>query len=32
MNGDGFCDACFTNNQPIQIQQPARLRQLRLVT
>ena len=28
----GFCDACFSNNQPIQIQQPARLRQLRLVT
>jgi amidophosphoribosyltransferase len=32
MNGSGFCDACFSNNQPIQIQQPARLRQLRLVT
>jgi amidophosphoribosyltransferase len=32
VNGDGFCDACFSNNQPIQIQQPARLRQLRLVT
>jgi amidophosphoribosyltransferase len=28
---DGFCDACFSNNYPIQIQQPARLRQLRLV-
>jgi amidophosphoribosyltransferase len=30
--GDGFCDACFSNNQPIQIQQPARLRQLRLIS
>ena len=28
---DGFCDACFSNDYPIQIQQPARLRQLRLV-
>jgi len=30
--GRGFCDACFSNNQPIQIQQPARLRQLRLIS
>jgi amidophosphoribosyltransferase len=30
--GKGFCDACFSNNQPIQIQQPARLRQLRLIS
>jgi amidophosphoribosyltransferase len=30
--GNGFCDACFSNNQPIQIQQPARLRQLRLIS
>ena len=29
---NGFCDACFSNNQPINIQQPARLRQLRLVS
>jgi amidophosphoribosyltransferase len=29
---DGFCDACFSNNQPINIQQPARLRQLRLIS
>src|SRR5688572_901079 len=28
---DGFCDACFSGKYPIQIQQPARLRQLRLV-
>ncbi len=28
----GFCDACFSNNQPINIQQPARLRQLRLIS
>jgi amidophosphoribosyltransferase len=28
---NGFCDACFSNDYPIQIQQPARLRQLRLV-
>jgi amidophosphoribosyltransferase len=31
-NQDGFCDACFSNNQPINIQQPARLRQLRLIS
>jgi amidophosphoribosyltransferase len=30
--GNGFCDACFSNNQPIQIQTPARLRQLRLIS
>jgi len=30
--GKTFCDACFSNNQPIQIQQPARLRQLRLIS
>src|SRR5450432_3765736 len=29
---NGFCDACFSNNQPINVQQPARLRQLRLVS
>ncbi len=29
---NGFCDACFSSNYPINIQQPARLRQLRLVT
>ena len=29
---NGFCDACFSNNQPINIQQPARLRQLRLIS
>jgi amidophosphoribosyltransferase len=28
----GFCDACFSNDYPISIQQPARLRQLRLIT
>jgi amidophosphoribosyltransferase len=28
----GYCDACFSNDYPINIQQPARLRQLRLVT
>jgi amidophosphoribosyltransferase len=28
----GFCDACFSNNYPITIQQPARLRQLRLIS
>jgi amidophosphoribosyltransferase len=31
-NQNGFCDACFSNNQPINIQQPARLRQLRLIS
>jgi amidophosphoribosyltransferase len=29
---NGYCDACFSNDYPINIQQPARLRQLRLVT
>jgi amidophosphoribosyltransferase len=29
---DGFCDACFSNVYPIAIQQPARLRQLRLIS
>ena len=29
---DGFCDACFSNDYPITIQQPARLRQLRLIS
>lgn len=29
---NGFCDACFSNIQPINVQQPARLRQLRLVS
>jgi amidophosphoribosyltransferase len=29
---DGFCDACFSNDYPIRIQQPARLRQLRLIS
>jgi len=28
----GFCDACFSNAYPINIQQPARLRQLRLIS
>jgi amidophosphoribosyltransferase len=28
---DGFCDACFSNVYPIEVQRPARLRQLRLV-
>jgi amidophosphoribosyltransferase len=28
----GFCDACFSNAYPINIQQPPRLRQLRLIT
>jgi amidophosphoribosyltransferase len=30
--GGGFCDACFSNAYPINIQQPPRLRQLRLIT
>ena len=30
--GNGFCDACFSNDHPIDIQQPARLRQLRLIS
>jgi amidophosphoribosyltransferase len=29
---NGFCDACFSSNYPINIQQPARLRQLRLIS
>jgi amidophosphoribosyltransferase len=29
---EGFCNACFSNNYPITIQQPARLRQLRLIS
>jgi amidophosphoribosyltransferase len=29
---EGFCDACFSNNYPITIQQPPRLRQLRLIS
>jgi len=29
---EGFCNACFTNQYPIAIQQPARLRQLRLIS
>jgi amidophosphoribosyltransferase len=29
---NGFCDACFSNNYPINVQQPARLRQLRLIS
>jgi amidophosphoribosyltransferase len=29
---NGFCDACFSNQYPINIQQPARLRQLRLIS
>ena len=29
---DGFCNACFTDVYPIRIQQPARLRQLRLIS
>ena len=29
---EGFCDACFSNDYPIRIQQPARLRQLRLIS
>jgi amidophosphoribosyltransferase len=29
---NGFCDACFSNDYPINIQQPARLRQLRLIS
>ena len=28
----GFCDACFSNQYPITIQTPARLRQLRLIS
>ena len=29
---NGFCDACFSNDYPINVQQPARLRQLRLIS
>jgi amidophosphoribosyltransferase len=29
---DGLCDACFSNNYPIQVIPPARLRQLRLIS
>jgi len=29
---EGFCNACFSNDYPIAIQQPARLRQLRLIS
>ena len=29
---EGFCNACFSNVYPIAIQQPARLRQLRLIS
>ena len=29
---EGFCNACFSNVYPISIQQPARLRQLRLIS
>jgi amidophosphoribosyltransferase len=29
--GEGFCDACFSNRYPIEVPQPARLRQLRLL-
>jgi amidophosphoribosyltransferase len=29
---NGFCNACFSNDYPITIQQPARLRQLRLIS
>lgn len=29
---NGFCDACFSNDYPINIQPPARLRQLRLIS
>jgi amidophosphoribosyltransferase len=37
VNGDdrpntGYCDACFSNAYPINIQKPARLRQLHLIT
>ena len=28
----GFCDACFSNQYPIAIERPARLRQLRLIS
>jgi amidophosphoribosyltransferase len=29
---NGFCDACFSNNYPINVQRPARLQQLRLIS
>jgi amidophosphoribosyltransferase len=31
-NGGGFCDACFSGRYPIAAEQPARLRQLRLIS
>jgi amidophosphoribosyltransferase len=30
--GEGFCDACFSGRYPIAAEQPARLRQLRLIS
>ena len=30
--GQGFCDACFSGRYPIADEQPARLRQLRLIS
>jgi amidophosphoribosyltransferase len=32
VNGQGFCDACFSGRYPIADEQPARLRQLRLIS
>ncbi|MEA2697298.1 MAG: hypothetical protein QOI66_1569, partial [Myxococcales bacterium] len=29
--GEGFCDACFSNRYPIAAEPPQRLRQLRLI-
>ena len=29
---NGFCHACFSNQYPIEVEQPARLRQLRLIS
>jgi len=31
-SGEGFCDACFSGRYPIADEQPARLRQLRLIS
>lgn len=31
-SGPGFCDACFSNHYPIDVEKPARLRQLRLIS
>jgi amidophosphoribosyltransferase len=31
-SGEGFCDACFSGRYPIAEEQPARLRQLRLIS